>query len=609
MTQSGRAYFVVPIVYIGVIFGLLFLQFSGGERFTRSVGPLTLNATRGAASDDGTPEVRELSVSFDGIDFSFAEETGLIVETTDNVTDMRAVGFEVLDEGFEIEFEDGYALSFLIATDPARELQLRLDLPDDPEGLREVSIPFDVAGVPVEADAGRTSFVTMRVEDAEYYFTAPPRATIDLENRKLVLEPEAAGQAIRYVEATEGDPTRVVGWFEDETLAIEDAAYAETIGSWVDSAYGGWEGGRYNATELTWDGPGGFASFSEEALAAYLAEAWARDEYDRAFAEMRRATDLHGDELTLLSAPFLGNLDEIRTRFIEDDRARIDLLEEQLDAGDTTLFRRPSVFLLAADRGSEELYDRLLEFTREVELRSLDLESAIGLLRNLFLDPLPDDRATSVALRSVDLIQLKLLGAIARTDAGFFVQTSPGQIDLYQSAVAGAVLDAYGSSRGDRTITTIGRNLVSSVLSLADPDGMVPSSLLVRGETVETADGAVAPERLYPILADAPNYPKEVSLYEEAGSGTWVWTIVSVRPVGMSESEWRFELAYPRLRTHYVLVQGVPSFERMELFGQTWRDAPDFEIYSKGRHYDAETDTLMIKYYDDSVRRDMAVFF
>lgn len=609
MTQSGRAYFLVPIIYIGVIFGLLFLQFSGGERFTRSVGPLTLNATRGAASDDGTPEVRELTLSFDGISFWFAEETGLIVETADNVTDMHAIGYEVLDDGFEIEFEGGYALSLLIATDPARELQLRLDLPDEPDDVREVSIPFDLAAAPIDSDATRTSFVTLRVEEDEYYFTAPPRATIDLENRKIVLEPEAAGQAIRYVEATEGDPSRVVGWFEDETLAIDEASYEATVGRWVESAYEGWEDGRYNSTGLTWDGPGGFESFSEEALTAYLAEAWARDEYDRAFAEMRRAIDLHPDELSLLSAPFLGNLNEVTERFIEDDRARIDLLEEQLDAQDTTLFRRPSIFLLAADRGSEEVYSRLLEFTREVDLRSLDLRSSIGLLRNLFLDPLPDDRASSLALRSVDLIQLKLLGAIARTDAGFFVQTSPGQIDLYQSAVAGAVLEAYGSSRGERTITTIGRNLVSSVLSLADGDGMVPSSLLVRGETVETADGALAPERLYPLLAEAPNYPHEVSLYEEAGSGAWIWTVVNVRPIRMSESEWRFELAYPRLRTHFVVLQGVPSFERMELFGQTWRDAPDFEVYSKGRHYDAETDTLMIKYYDDSVRREVAVFF
>jgi len=47
----------------------------------------------------------------------------------------------------------------------------------------------------------------------------------------------------------------------------------------------------------------------------------------------------------------------------------------------------------------------------------------------------------------------------------------------------------------------------------------------------------------------------------------------------------------------------------MELFGQTWRDAPDFEIYSKGRHYDQGSDTLMIKYYDDSVRREIVLFY
>src|SRR6056297_909564 len=186
MTQSGRAYFLVPIVYIGVIFGLLFLQFSGGERFTRSVGPLTLNATRGAASDDGTPEVRELGISFDGIAFSFAEESGLIVETSDDVTDMRAVGYEVLDGGFAVEFEGDYVLSFLIGPGQTRELQLRLELPDEPDGLREVSIPFDLAGSPVDGETGRSSFVTLRVDDDEYYLTAPPSATIDLENRKLV---------------------------------------------------------------------------------------------------------------------------------------------------------------------------------------------------------------------------------------------------------------------------------------------------------------------------------------------------------------------------------------------------------------------------------------
>ncbi len=609
MTQSSRAYVLVPVIYIGVIFGLLFLQFSGGERFSRSVGPLSLQATRGVASDDGTPTIRELGLSFDGLHFRFGEGAGLIVETASNVADMEAVGYSIQDDGFELRFENDYRLSFAVSTEPAHELQLRLELPDEREGVREISIPFSLDGVPVDDQSERSSFVTIASDGRDYYLTTPPSAEIDLANRKIVVRPEAAEQAIRYVVATEGDPTRVVRWFEDESLAIGADDYAAAVDTWIDRAYLGWSAGRYNSTRLTWDGPGGFAGFNEEALTAYLAEAWSRDEYERAFAEMRRASDLHPEELSLLSAPFLGNLDEAREEFLAEDRIRAETLAEQLDSGDATLFRQPDVFTFAANRGGEDLYTSLIEFTADVDLRSLDLLSAIGLLRNLFLEPLPDSRAESLSLRAVDLIQIRLLGSIVRTEAGFFVQTSPGQIDLFQTVVAGAVLEAFGTSRNDRTMTTIGRNLVASVLGQADPNAMVPSTLLVRGETVETADGAVAPERLYPILAENRAYPHLVSLYEDVGSGHWVWTVVNVSPVRVADAEWRLELGYPRLRTHFVLFQGVPAFTRMELFGQTWRDAPDFEIYSKGRHYDAETNTLMVKYYDDSTRREIVLYY
>jgi len=448
----------------------------------------------------------------------------------------------------------------VIGTDPGRELQLRLELPDDADELREVSVPFTIDGVPSEASTAPVSFVTIASGDQDYYFTAPPGASIDLANRKIVLQPEAAEQAVRYALATEGDPARVVAWFDDESLRIEAAAYDAAIAAWVDGAYRGWSGGRYSSARLSWEMPGGFSTFSEEALTAYLAEAWTRNEYDRAFAEMRRARDLYPDELTLLSAPFLGNLDEIRERFLESDRVRAELIREQLAAEDPTIYRQEDLFRFAADRTDEATYTALVQFTENVDLRSLDIASAIGLLRNLFLDPLPDERAEALSLRAIDLIQMKLLGTIARTGEGFFVQTSPGQIDLYQTAVAGAVLESFGESRGDRTMTTIGRNLVVSVLGRADANSVVPSTLLVRGETVEAADGEVAPERLYPLLAQAPNYPRARSLYRELGSGHWIWSVVDVTPVRLSQTEWRFELAYPRLRTHYLVFQGVPEY-------------------------------------------------
>lgn len=609
MTQSSRAYFLVPVVYIGVILGLLFLQFSGGERLSRSVGPLTLHATRGAASDDGVPELRQVGLVFNGLSFRFVDEAGLIVETDDNVADMRVTRYDVREDGFDLLFEGEYRLSFVVTGETAGELRVRLDLPEDPTGVREISIPFDLNGVPVDSNEMVGSFVTVAVEEREYYFTAPPNATIDLANEKIVLRPDAAGQAIRFVQAREGDPARVVGWFEDDSLEIDDSSYTDLVAGYLDAAYRGWSNGRYNPADLTWDGAGGFASFSEEALTAYLAEAWARGDYDRAFAEMRRARDLHPDDLTLLSAPFLGNLTEIRERYLERDAVRADLIQEQINGGDLTVFRQQGLFLFAADRGSEELYGSLLELASAVDLRRFDVETAIGLLANLYLHELPDERAEALSLRAVDLIQLTILGSIVRTDAGFFVQTSPGQIDVYQTALAGAALNRYGASRSDALITTIGRNLVRSALSQADPNGVAPATLLVRGEALEAADGRLVPERLYPYLVRRTSYPHEVSLYEELGSGHWIWTSVGVSPIRLTDAEWRFEVTYPRLRTHYLLFQGVPTFEQMELFGQTWRDAPDFEIYSKGRHYDPASDTLMIKYYDDSVRREIVMLF
>lgn len=609
MTRSGKAYLLAPLVYIGVILALLFLQFSGGERFTRSVGPLTLNATRSATPEEGASRVREIDLVFEGLGFSFGEESGLIVETASDVNDVRVTDYQAYDDGFELRFDGGYGLRLTIATDPTRELQVRVTLPEDANDVRELALPFTLSGAAEASTPTATSFASVVMGSDEFYFTTPPNALIDLTNRKIVLEPAAAGQAIRYVEATEADPARVVGWFEDGSLAISDAALAETIDAFVDAAYAGWASGRLNAAQLTWDGPAGFAAFSEEALTAYLAEAWERNEYERAFAEMRRARDLYPDALSLLSAPFLGNLREIRARYLVEDAERAGRISEMLDEGDLSVYREESLFLFAADRGGEDLYTRLIDFTRALDFRRLDVSSALGLLRDLFLDPLPDGRARDLSLRSIDLIQLKVLPSIVRTESGFYVQTSPGQIDLYQTAIAGAVLDAYGASRNDALMTAVGRNLLTSVLRRADARGMVPSTLVVRGETVDAADGLIAPERLYPIVAPAPSYPRQRSLYAEAGSGAWIWSIVPVAPTRITSSEWRFELTYPRLRTHYVIVQGVPAFERMELFGQTWRNAPDFEIYSKGRHYNAETDTLMVKYYDDSVRRPMVIYF
>lgn len=612
MRQSGRALILVPIMYVAIILGLLVLQFSGGDRFTRSVGPLTLRASRGAPSADGTPSVSSVALNFVGLSFLFDEDQGLIVEQTSDVTDQRVTGFQSLEDGFLLEFEGGFTLAFAVGIDP-RELRVSLradgmngEIPL--ERIREFSIPFSLERYPPERGEAM-SFAAITLDDGDYYLTAPPDAVIDLRNEKLVLGPAAIGQSIRYVEAAEGDPGRVVELFRDRSRELPEAAYRAEISSYIDAAYEGWRTARYRSAGLLWDQGGGSVAFSESALTAYLAEAWRRNEYERAFSEMRRAVDLHPDALTILSSPFLGNLRAVRARTESDDRTRSAAIADRIAERDVTVLAEDDVFRFVADRGSEGLYAELLSFASSTDLRAADLRTAVGVLLNLTLRDPPDARAEQLALTAADLIQETILGAVTQTDRGFFVQDAPGQLDVALTVHSGLVMEVYGAARGDQLVRTIGRVLVRSALELSDPSGFLPASLIVRGEGVETGGGTIAPEELYPLIAANEAYPRQISLYRQLGSGHWIWTISGVRTVALDQERWEFELSYPRLRTHYVLMQGVPEFVRMELFGQTWRNAPDFEIYSKGRHYNDDTGTLMIKYYDNSVSRPVRIFF
>lgn len=618
-TRFNKAYLFVPVIYVGVIFGLLFLQFSGGERFTRTVGPLSLRATRNVTSDGGEPAIRGLNVEFNGLAFDFDEGSGLVIESSDAILEAEVRGFSQIDGGFLLEFAGDFQLEFTAASDPVPEVRLSLIVPEavgeiggsqvDPSGIREISIPFRFVGTASPATGDQSSFVPVSVEDREFFFTAPHDALIDPANEKIVFEPSASGRTVRYVEAVAGNPSAVRGWFSDGRNTVSDAEYRRAVEDFVDSAYRGWTSTRYNASTLTWDGASGSARFSEDALTAYLAEAWRRDDYERAYSEMRRAGDLHPDQLGLLSSAFLGNLGDVSAGLVAADSATSEEIRRDIGQNRASVFRRADLFLFAADRGDDGLYQEVLDFAASVDIRSVDVTTAVGMLANSVVSDHPDTRASEVSARFNDLADTLLLGSIVQTDDGFFLQSAPGQIDLTLSITAGVALASLGEARDDQILVAAGRNLVVSGIRTADADGFVPASLIVRGESVEPGAAQIAPESLYPLIADNASYPHQISLYEQAGAGTWAWTIVDMEPARISGSEWRLSLRYPRLRTHYLIVSGVPEFDRLELFGQTWRDAPDFEIYSKGRHYQPETDRLLVKYYDDSVQRDIVIYF
>jgi hypothetical protein len=228
------------------------------------------------------------------------------------------------------------------------------------------------------------------------------------------------------------------------------------------------------------------------------------------------------------------------------------------------------------------------------------------MLRNYYLADFPNAETAEVFARFTAAVEARVLPNLFRAqEAGFFLRSGPGRVDVFESILAGRILEAAGAERGDERLVTVGRNLVSSALALSDGDGFVPAVLYVGDDGLEGVEGALGPERFYEILSDNPAYPRQISLAEEIGRGTWMWTVAQIVDIDADTERHRFTIAYPRNRTHYIILQGIPTFTGMELFGQQWRNDPSFESYIKGRHYNPRTDTLMIKYTDNSVQGDI----
>lgn len=593
--RVSRALFLIPVAYVGVIFLLFFLQYYGDEVFRESIGDLSISGRMARSGNGGS--VANAVVTYPGLSFTFSDETGIVLSNGgDQQTALSIRSYEIHEDGLELLFDQDVRLSFSLARESEQELYVQPVLPQDVLPVDRVLLEYQVIGELAEDTQAVQTTLTIASDSQTYYLTLPPRSEINVEDGRIVVPGDLERQTIRYTRML-GDPEDVVSvWFADDSLAIPDAEIQAIESEFIDSAYDGWQR-RLNSGSGTWEMKSGSAEFRESILVAYLAEAWRRDQYTRAFNAMRRAADLHPESIGLESAVFLGNLREVRAAFLERDRRRSQDLLQRVRARDATIFRDPGLLEFAVNRGNEVLLRELLDFVASVDFRDVGVLTAIGMLGNYHASARVSEQFHKQLSRFRPIAEEIIIPSLVKAGEGFFVQSAQGQVDLRYSLYAGVLLENFEGSDGRST--TIGRNLIRSVLDLADDAGFLPEVLLVGEGIVRQTEGRIGPEDVYRFITENPAYPRTVSLYDELGAGAWVRVVVPILSLETDDETFTLRIDNVPNRTHYVILQGIPEFSSMQLFGLTWRNAPDFEIYSKGRHYNPETNTLMIKYYDD----------
>jgi len=539
----------------------------------------------------------------EGFRLPFDADRPLLLSQQPEVYDAFPVtGYEKTYNGFNVFFDQGIVLAFAHNAE-AEQFTIQPTIPDQLGAYRAMVLPFESVSGSVLTPTQNYPGINVEFKGRRFVLSLPPRSIVRTEEKQLVVSTEALFQEIRYSLRT-GESEGIFDlWFQDLVADISPAEYGDALQSFVNTAYLGWRSTRFDPAERVWSHLNGGSQFDEDIMIALLAEAWKRNEYARVFTDMRLTADTHRSSLTYRSAVFLGNLRQMTAGLEQTERPSVTAISNLVNQGSLDVFSQPELFSTVANHGDETLVRNLLSLVNSIGPSALTGGQALGALLNLYVYPVPLPGLLASRSSYFPLIETEILPNIVRLDEGFFYQAGSEVVDSLESLQVGKLLEAAGREEGDERLANLGRHLVTSVLALADTNGFIPDRFNFAAGAITAFNRHRGPEDFYRFLETNSYYPEKTSLYSYFGAGSFVYTLATITNASLESSRFILSLENTPSRTHYFIFKGIPPidpFSGMELFNIIYRDAADFEIYSRGRYYNPAARILMIKYFDDN---------
>ena len=584
----------LTILYIGVFFILVLVQFSKGPGLSVKYGALTVNATYPKAVSGkraGSPE--SLRLSYAGLSFlispkSIAESVG----ADGSATPLVMAVIEKLPNGVRIKFSSGIELKATVDGGPPERFALAATGPDSVAAVRLRFTPS--RSVRFSDEGGRPSIV-MAGAVFEVSLTA---GSIDGNDGLLSLHPGDPGLGLARAAAAVSAPVQAPA---TEKLVAQAAKDPETfkaeIAAWRDKVWSGLSSSRFDSDKIAWKGADGIPAFSEKALTVYLAESLARGVFAETLVRVRGARDKWPDKLTYLSAPYLGGLAPKMTALVSSDQAEARRLAQLVSDKSPSILEKDGLLKFLIDRAPPSLAQDAFHFSTGIDPAKLTIKQAVGLLASALdakslLNLKDEDNPFHDPAGTADLI----VTAVRKTSSGIFLATEDdGSIDVRTSLLAGSLLVAYGTSAAKPAMIGIGQGLVEGVLGLADAQGYTPARIVARGADNDQT-GVLAPEDLYSLVADNPYYSHEMSFYRDIAPGFWAWTCAPSLIVQATATRYVFTATFPAGRAHYLAFYGVKPFSNIQLYDIDYSPDNEFESYdASGYLYKKDIGALFIK--------------
>jgi hypothetical protein len=596
----------LTLLYLGLFVVIVLVQFSRGAGLSVKSGELSARATYSKSSRQASvPESITLAAA--GLVFEISQKSpAAIVDASGASRRLALSSVEKLSNGVRIKLSQEVEITALGARGPDKRITISASAPD---GVSAVRIRFSASrGSRLSESGGRTALATAGAS----YDLALGDSILDPATRVLSLRPGDSGIAVARLSPPK--PTKPVKPGVEAGLAAQapkdPGAFKAEIAAWRDKAWSGLSAGRLDSDKLAWKGPDGSLSFSERALAAYIAEAAARGYYSDALSRVKGVRDKWPDKLGYLTAPYLGGLQGKMKAAEAVDLAEAKRLAQLVADKSPSILEKEGLFTFLADRSSKELYDVALQLLSSLDPAKLTIRQAVGYLA-CSVDASALLRDGSSLFPGAGAAADRLVAAGRKTPDGCFLVTEDdGSTDLRLSLIAGDALVSYGASSSKPNLVGAGQSLVEGVLALADAQGFEPSRVVVASGALGQKGGSILPEDIYPIVADNPYYPHEVSFARDIDRGVWAWTCAPTLTAQASGSSYVFQAGFSAGRSHYLSFYGIKNFTNIQLYDIDYSPDNDFESYdASGYLYRVDAKTLYMKMKHKKDVEDIKLFF
>ncbi|NNM54811.1 MAG: hypothetical protein HKM05_08830 [Spirochaetales bacterium] len=576
-------YFLLPLLYVGVILGLMVLQFSKSESFLQSWGDWTVSGRSPSSRGSGAHDLLDFQIRGQGMKFTFSAARPAVVIANDGTAlKTRPVRWTRTGEGVNVLFQDGMRLEYLKSSGPNHEIVIQPYLPESLKTSSAIVLPFSLEK---GLSAVRDPFLPMLT------LGLGPQVTVvsldgggDLitEDNSFFLRTGRTIRPIRIETLKSGlDPlSRWVGVTEP-TPDIKSL-----MGSFWTKAYAGWSNGRYHGGD--WDMGNGNTRFSEVLASAYLREAFLKGDYDSAIDKATADAKTWG----FRAMPYFGDLMDIT----QAKRVKVEL-EASQSSFDWT---NPNLVRDALFYGPDGFADRVKKALLNDPLPT-SWEGRLGYWDNLLY--LAQSDANGQWLARSSAVASAVLSGLQRDDTQVFCPASGGGQNLKATMILGNLLAKYEALSKETTYLPLAQSLIAHVLAQTDKWGLFPEIL-----GASSSSAMVRPEELFEeISPDAlQEYPLNAPLWS---APAFLRSPAQVKAAVITPTQATFSFKFPVGHSEYTLIQGVPPFDHILMHGIRWRTDPNFQDYSDGWYYNSGTKTLYVKIKHRVETEDLTIVF